>query len=95
MRVRACRNGAGPPCERRNWSPGCGSLWGHEALYWVGETHANTATEAFGGTPYWATKRCTGRGRRMRTPPLRPSVELPLGQRSAVLVGGDACEHRH
>eukprot|EP00959_Pyramimonas_sp_CCMP1952_P104829 2191142-Pyramimonas_sp.AAC.1 len=32
-----------------------GALWGHEAQYWVGETHANTATGAFGGAPYMAT----------------------------------------
>eukprot|EP00959_Pyramimonas_sp_CCMP1952_P379355 7946454-Pyramimonas_sp.AAC.1 len=33
-------------------------------------------------------------GRRMRTPPLGPSVELPMGPRNAVVGGGDACEHR-
>eukprot|EP00959_Pyramimonas_sp_CCMP1952_P016530 350469-Pyramimonas_sp.AAC.1 len=26
-------------------------IWGHEALRWVGETHAKFATGAFGGTP--------------------------------------------
>eukprot|EP00959_Pyramimonas_sp_CCMP1952_P026977 566469-Pyramimonas_sp.AAC.1 len=31
----------------------------------------------------------------MQTPPLRPSVELPMGPRSALLGWGAACEHRH
>eukprot|EP00959_Pyramimonas_sp_CCMP1952_P212060 4437923-Pyramimonas_sp.AAC.1 len=31
----------------------------------------------------------------MRTSPLGPSVELPMGPRSAVLTGGNACEQRH
>eukprot|EP00959_Pyramimonas_sp_CCMP1952_P115473 2413915-Pyramimonas_sp.AAC.1 len=31
----------------------------------------------------------------MRTPRLRPSVELPMGKRNAVLGRGDACEHPH
>eukprot|EP00959_Pyramimonas_sp_CCMP1952_P400086 8382656-Pyramimonas_sp.AAC.1 len=31
----------------------------------------------------------------MRTAPLRPSVELPIGPRSVILGGGGACEHRH
>eukprot|EP00959_Pyramimonas_sp_CCMP1952_P251713 5259252-Pyramimonas_sp.AAC.1 len=63
-------------------------------LYWVEETHANTATEAFGGALHGATKRCTERWGRMRTPAWKPSVELPLGPRNVVLGGGDACEHR-
>eukprot|EP00959_Pyramimonas_sp_CCMP1952_P047721 996189-Pyramimonas_sp.AAC.1 len=54
------------------------------------ETHANGATEAFGGAPSGATKRSTGWGRRMRTLPLGPSVELPMGPRSALRGGGDA-----
>eukprot|EP00959_Pyramimonas_sp_CCMP1952_P061226 1279699-Pyramimonas_sp.AAC.1 len=57
--------------------------------------HANVATEAFGGAPYGATKRCTELGRRMWTPPLGPSAEPPTGPRSAVLSGGDARGHRH
>ena len=28
------------------------SLWGHETLNWVGETHATSATGTFGGAPY-------------------------------------------
>ena len=39
---------------------GWSSLWGYETLSWVGETHANCATGAFGGAPYGSTKR--GRG---------------------------------
>eukprot|EP00959_Pyramimonas_sp_CCMP1952_P297644 6226620-Pyramimonas_sp.AAC.1 len=31
----------------------------------------------------------------MRAALLRPSVELPMGPRSAVLGGGDACGLRH
>eukprot|EP00959_Pyramimonas_sp_CCMP1952_P223796 4679396-Pyramimonas_sp.AAC.2 len=31
----------------------------------------------------------------MRTPPLGPSVEHPMGPRIAVLTGRDACEHCH
>eukprot|EP00959_Pyramimonas_sp_CCMP1952_P102208 2138001-Pyramimonas_sp.AAC.1 len=31
----------------------------------------------------------------MRTAPLEPSVELPMGPWSAVLGEGDACELRH
>eukprot|EP00959_Pyramimonas_sp_CCMP1952_P417641 8750060-Pyramimonas_sp.AAC.1 len=68
-----CQHGAEPSRERRHWGLRWSSPWGHEALYLLGETHVNTATGAFGGTPYGATKRCTACGRRMRTPPLRPS----------------------
>eukprot|EP00959_Pyramimonas_sp_CCMP1952_P374484 7842649-Pyramimonas_sp.AAC.1 len=32
---------------------------------------------------------------RMRTAPRRPSVELPMGPRNAVLDEGDACGLRH
>eukprot|EP00959_Pyramimonas_sp_CCMP1952_P254458 5314877-Pyramimonas_sp.AAC.1 len=60
----------------------------------LGETHANYATGTFGGSPYGATKRCPGRGRHARTAPLRPSVELPMRPRSAVLGGRDSCELR-
>eukprot|EP00959_Pyramimonas_sp_CCMP1952_P279949 5852997-Pyramimonas_sp.AAC.1 len=31
----------------------------------------------------------------MWTPPLGHSVDLPMGPRSAVLGGGDACGHLH
>eukprot|EP00959_Pyramimonas_sp_CCMP1952_P145142 3039045-Pyramimonas_sp.AAC.1 len=48
------------------------SPWGHVAPYWVGETHVDTATVAFGGDPHGATKQCVGLGRRMWTPPLGP-----------------------
>eukprot|EP00959_Pyramimonas_sp_CCMP1952_P361645 7573944-Pyramimonas_sp.AAC.1 len=46
-----------------------------------------------GGASNGATKR-HGWGKRMRTPPLGPSVELPMGPRNASLGGGPACEHR-
>eukprot|EP00959_Pyramimonas_sp_CCMP1952_P321646 6730600-Pyramimonas_sp.AAC.1 len=42
------------------------------------ETHADTATGAFGGAPHGAIVRCTGWGKRMRTLPKGPSVELPI-----------------
>eukprot|EP00959_Pyramimonas_sp_CCMP1952_P144715 3029101-Pyramimonas_sp.AAC.1 len=56
-------------------SGGFGSfLWGHEALYWVGEianlvfgTHAEGPTGAVGGPPDGATKRGVGCAGRMRT----------------------------
>eukprot|EP00959_Pyramimonas_sp_CCMP1952_P217239 4543451-Pyramimonas_sp.AAC.1 len=51
---------------------------------------------AFSGAPYGATKRCPGWGnRRMRTPPLGPSVERPMWPRNAALGGGTACGHPH
>merc|ERR1712091_640988 len=87
--------GGGDACGHPHLGHRWSSLWGHETLSWVGETHADTPTEAFGGAPYGATKRCPGWGRRMRTPPLGPSVELPMGPRNAVLGGGDACGHPH
>eukprot|EP00959_Pyramimonas_sp_CCMP1952_P304287 6368411-Pyramimonas_sp.AAC.1 len=72
---------------------------GRETLYWVGETHVDGATGAFGGAPYETTKRCTrwcsGWGKRMWTLPLGPSVELPTGPRIATLGGGNACECSH
>eukprot|EP00959_Pyramimonas_sp_CCMP1952_P279097 5835168-Pyramimonas_sp.AAC.1 len=49
------------------------SIWGHETLYRVGETHG--ARVVLGG------------GGRMRAVPPGPSVELPMGPRSAVLGG--------
>ena len=55
----------------------------------------NTPSGAFGGAPYGATKRCPGWGNRMRTAPMGPSAELPLGQRNAAPGGGTACEPRH
>eukprot|EP00959_Pyramimonas_sp_CCMP1952_P396670 8311328-Pyramimonas_sp.AAC.1 len=54
------------------------NAWGHEALYWMGRTRANTATGAFGGAHYGVTKRCILSGRRMRTPLLGLSVEPPM-----------------
>eukprot|EP00959_Pyramimonas_sp_CCMP1952_P328571 6878932-Pyramimonas_sp.AAC.3 len=66
--------------------------WGHETLCWVGGgAHANCATVTFGGAPCGATKRCIGWGGRMRPAPLGPSVELPMGLRSAALGGRTAC----
>eukprot|EP00959_Pyramimonas_sp_CCMP1952_P444298 9302240-Pyramimonas_sp.AAC.1 len=48
-----------------------------------GGPHADCANGTFGGAPSGATKRCAGCGCPMRTAPLGPSVELPLGPRSA------------
>ena len=62
-------------------------------------THATPAIGAFGGAPYGATILVRGVQKwtrsRMRTRPLGPSVELPMGPRSVVLGGGDACERGH
>eukprot|EP00959_Pyramimonas_sp_CCMP1952_P168071 3512262-Pyramimonas_sp.AAC.1 len=55
----------GDECEHPEWGLRWSSLWGHERLSWVGETHANTATGAVGGAPCGATKRCPAWGRRM------------------------------
>eukprot|EP00959_Pyramimonas_sp_CCMP1952_P435155 9111826-Pyramimonas_sp.AAC.1 len=33
----------------RNWGLPWGPLWGNETLYWIGVTHASTATEASDG----------------------------------------------
>eukprot|EP00959_Pyramimonas_sp_CCMP1952_P370363 7756581-Pyramimonas_sp.AAC.1 len=64
--------GCGDACELRLWDLRWSSLWGHEALYWVGETHANCASGTFGGAP-WAMKLFTGWARRIRIAPLGPS----------------------
>eukprot|EP00959_Pyramimonas_sp_CCMP1952_P002059 42281-Pyramimonas_sp.AAC.1 len=62
--------GGGDACEHRHtdlrWSSRCG----HETLYLVGETRANTAAGAFGGAAYGATKRRIGWVNRMRPPRL-------------------------
>jgi len=87
--------GGGTACGPCHWGLRRSSLWGHETLYWVWESHADTAIGAFGGAPYGATKRCTGWGNRMRTLLLGPSVELLVGPRKAVLGGGTACGHCH
>eukprot|EP00959_Pyramimonas_sp_CCMP1952_P418853 8774215-Pyramimonas_sp.AAC.1 len=56
------------------------------------ERYADTATGAFGGAPYGLTKRCTGLGKRMRTPPLGPSVGPLWGPRNVVISMRNACE---
>eukprot|EP00959_Pyramimonas_sp_CCMP1952_P312152 6533048-Pyramimonas_sp.AAC.1 len=56
-------------------------------MRWAGRARTGANTGAFGGAPDGATKRvkgeprwaCGGRGRHMRTRPLGPSVELPMG----------------
>eukprot|EP00959_Pyramimonas_sp_CCMP1952_P136151 2848547-Pyramimonas_sp.AAC.1 len=53
----------GDACEHRHSGLWWTSMWGHETLHWVGETHANTATGAFSGAPSGATIRCTGLGK--------------------------------
>ena len=75
-------------CEYRiRWN----SLWGHETCEGCAEMgrrcHANFPIGALGGAPFGATKRVRGvpkwGGGAMRTFPLGPSVELPMGPRSA------------
>eukprot|EP00959_Pyramimonas_sp_CCMP1952_P166097 3471473-Pyramimonas_sp.AAC.1 len=46
----------------QHWDLRWSSLWGHEALYWVGGTHASGSTGAAGGAPNGATKRCAAWG---------------------------------
>ena len=50
------------------------------------EPHADPVSRAFGVAPYGATKRVRGVPKlgwnRMRTLPLGPSVELPMGPRN-------------
>ena len=68
MPKRKC-GGRGNACGLGHWGLRWNSLWGYETLYWVcwnghavgGETHVDLATGAFGGAPYGAMKRCTGR----------------------------------
>eukprot|EP00959_Pyramimonas_sp_CCMP1952_P325579 6814347-Pyramimonas_sp.AAC.1 len=60
-------------CGHPNWGFRWSSLWGHETLYGVWQTHAGTPIGAFAEAPYGATKRCTACGGRMRAPPLGPS----------------------
>eukprot|EP00959_Pyramimonas_sp_CCMP1952_P157814 3299921-Pyramimonas_sp.AAC.1 len=36
--------GGGNACEHSLWGLRWSSRWGHETLYWAGDTHANTAT---------------------------------------------------
>eukprot|EP00959_Pyramimonas_sp_CCMP1952_P179896 3761831-Pyramimonas_sp.AAC.1 len=50
---------------------------------------------ACGEAPYGATRRCTGLGKRIRTPPHGPSVELLMGPRSAILGRRNSCVQRH
>ena len=76
-----------PHCGYRfRWS----SLWGHEPCEGCAEMgrwrHADALAGAFGGVFYGATKRVRGAPKwgwnRMRTLPLGPSVELPMGPRT-------------
>eukprot|EP00959_Pyramimonas_sp_CCMP1952_P435788 9125625-Pyramimonas_sp.AAC.1 len=83
MGPRSAVLGVGNACGHPHWGLWWSSVWGHETLCWAWETHAAPLIGAFGGAPYGATKRCAVRGGRMRTPPLGPSVELPMGPRSA------------
>eukprot|EP00959_Pyramimonas_sp_CCMP1952_P382593 8016862-Pyramimonas_sp.AAC.1 len=64
---------------------------GHETLYWVGRTHVATPTGSSYGALDGATKRCTECDGRTWPPPLGPSVELPVGPRTAALCVADAC----
>eukprot|EP00959_Pyramimonas_sp_CCMP1952_P282615 5906967-Pyramimonas_sp.AAC.1 len=48
--------GVGNGCGLRHWDHRWSSLWGHETLYWVWETHAGCAAGTIGGAPYGATK---------------------------------------
>eukprot|EP00959_Pyramimonas_sp_CCMP1952_P393608 8247378-Pyramimonas_sp.AAC.1 len=62
--------GGGTACEIRHWDLRLSILWGHEqlwssawcheAMYWVGEKHASSATGIFVGAPCGVTKRARG-----------------------------------
>ena len=81
--------GGADACEHPHWGLRWSSLWGHEPSEWCAKMgrspHANPATGAFGGAPYGATNRVRGApkwgGAAMRTLPLGPSVEPPMGPR--------------
>eukprot|EP00959_Pyramimonas_sp_CCMP1952_P164479 3438670-Pyramimonas_sp.AAC.1 len=47
MGPRSAVLGGGTACGLRHWDLRWSSLWGHEALYWVWETHADCAAGAF------------------------------------------------
>ena len=89
--VCVCQNVPGDVCEHYHWDLRWNSLWGHEPRAGCAEmglgTHANPATEAFGGLPYEATNRVRSVTKlawgRMRILTPRPSVELPMKPRSA------------
>ena len=49
MGPRNAIKGGGDACEDHHWRFRRSSLWGHETLCWVQETHAKTATGALGG----------------------------------------------
>ena len=70
---RCAEIGAVPACERSHLGLRWSSLWGHKKCEGVPNLarcrRANAATGAFGGAPSGATKRCPGRGNRMRPPP--------------------------
>eukprot|EP00959_Pyramimonas_sp_CCMP1952_P408027 8551019-Pyramimonas_sp.AAC.1 len=83
------RNGAGPPP-----GPSVELPTGPRSAVLSGGRMWTPPVAFDGAPPYGATKRCFGRGRRMRTPPLRPLVESPMGSRRSVRGGGDECEHR-
>ena len=95
--------GAGTTCGRTRWGHWWSSLGGTKRVRglpkWRRRCHANPATGAFGGAPYGATIRVKGALKwgwnRVRTLPLGPSVELPMGPRSAVLGRGTACDRGH
>eukprot|EP00959_Pyramimonas_sp_CCMP1952_P402201 8428256-Pyramimonas_sp.AAC.1 len=60
MGPRSAVLGGGDACGTHHWGFMWTSLWGHDTVYWVGETHAVHTTGALGGPPYGATKRCIG-----------------------------------
>eukprot|EP00959_Pyramimonas_sp_CCMP1952_P269978 5644313-Pyramimonas_sp.AAC.1 len=68
-------------------------MWGRETLCWVGETHANTATEALRGAPIGATKRCPGWGAHVNTATRALGGER-CGATKRCPGWGGACEHR-
>eukprot|EP00959_Pyramimonas_sp_CCMP1952_P103381 2162226-Pyramimonas_sp.AAC.1 len=52
--------GLGKRLQAPPLGPSVELLVGPQKDHWVGETHADTATRAFGETCCWTTERCTG-----------------------------------
>ena len=89
-RVRGVPKWGGAAMRTLPLGPSAELLWGHDPREECAEMargrHANSATGAFGGAPYGATILVRGvpkwGGAPMRTLPLGPSVELPMGPRT-------------
>eukprot|EP00959_Pyramimonas_sp_CCMP1952_P245591 5133119-Pyramimonas_sp.AAC.1 len=73
--------GGGDACKLRHWNLRWRSLLGHEAPAVLGGGDACELRHWDVRWTYGAAKHCIRWGRRMRTAPLGPSLELPMGPR--------------